>query len=163
MWGAFDHLLPRLEALHPGAAGGDADLLSAAFGRTQFVLLCREDEVGQAVSWARAEQTQRWHPTDGPGNAVEPTYDVDELDSYVQTIRELDAAWRAWFAEHGIVPHQLRYEDLVADAAGEVQRLLRAVGVVDQWDGALHHEARRQADAINLEWVGRYRRDRRRR
>ena len=49
-------------------------MLESVLGDLRFVYLWREDVIAQAVSWARAEQTNLWHtPIDGPDGAQTPS------------------------------------------------------------------------------------------
>ena len=159
MWGTFDDLLPRLVELYQAADTDDVRLLIRAFGRTRFVLLEREDDVAQAVSWTRAEQTQYWHPGDGGRTDVKPHYDFTHIHAWLRTIRRHNAAWRVWFAEHSIEPLTISYEELIADPASTVDQVLEFVGVAGRWNGQIHHDAERQADNINADWIARYHSD----
>ena len=55
MWGTLDEVVAKLA---PDTTGADRAVLTGVFGPLSFVYLRREDEVAQAVSWLRAEQTQ---------------------------------------------------------------------------------------------------------
>lgn len=50
------------------------------------------------------------------------------------------AAWRRWFAGASVQPHLVQYEDLITDPAGVTRP-----------------GTRRQADALNADWIARYR------
>ena len=89
--------------------------------------LQREDVVGQAVSWARAEQTGHWQG--GDRSSAEPRLDLDQIDGLVRTIKEHNAAWSTWFEQQGVGPYFVSYEDVVADPRHAVQGLLDRLGV----------------------------------
>jgi len=60
----MEEMIAKLGVVHPGRAGADLDLLTAAFGPARFVHLWRDDTLAQAVSWVRAEQTNYWQQGD---------------------------------------------------------------------------------------------------
>ncbi|MBQ1076126.1 sulfotransferase [Micromonospora sp. C31] len=164
MWGTLAEVLARLATIHPDLAGDDVALLGRAFGRTGFVFLRRDDELAQAVSRLRAEQTGRWFVggsgeiSGDAGNGQPPRFDADEIRRYVEEIREHNAAWAAWFASRGIRPHVVRYEELADDMAGTTRGILEFLGLdVPGAARTVVPRHRRQADALNRQWIARYR------
>ena len=160
MWGTMDYLVDRLGSVYPVTAGGDLDPLDLAFGHKRFIYLHRDDVLAQAVSWHRAEQTNVWHQTDQEEPKQpeqEPRFDFDEIRKLVQTIEEHNSAWRAWFASVGIQPHIVRYEDLDADPVGIACEVLDFLGLKLPSGRQIKARHRRLADALNAEWIDRYR------
>jgi trehalose 2-sulfotransferase len=159
MWGTMHRLTDGLngpDGLDTGLGRrSDLDVLVDAFGPLRLVHLKRADVVGQAVSWARAEQTDYWQQ--GDRSSAEPRLDVDQVDCLVRTIEEHNAAWSNWFQQHGVEPHLVAYEDVVADPRQAVQDILDHLGIQlpATWRPESAH--RRQADELNAEWVRRYR------
>ena len=153
MWGTLDDLVAQLRGV--GSAGTDLDVLTDAFGPVGFVFLRRRDTVAQAVSWAKAEQTQYWHP----GNIAvgEPRYDFDEIHHWHVLVDQHNAAWQDWFGCQGVRPYELWYEELAADPAGAVRDLLSYLGLPSPPDHKIVARDRRQADQTNADWVARYR------
>jgi LPS sulfotransferase NodH len=143
-----------VEGLRPTRAGGDLDVLEEAFGPLQLMHVRRRDVVRQAVSWARAEQTGYWQH--GDVVAAEPHLDLDQVDHFVRTIHEHDAAWSAWFSEQGVRPHVVTYEDLVEDPDATVRGLLERLGIRPPSDWVASSVVARQGDELNDEWVRRY-------
>ena len=154
MWGTMNLLVDGLDPARRRRR--DLDVLAGAFGPLQLVYLRREDVVGQAVSWARAEQTGYWHSGDAAPSA-EPRLDLDKIDVVISTIHDHNAAWNSWFAAQEADPLVVTYEDLIADPGQAVHRILRSVGVAPPpgWRPASSH--RRQADEVSADWVRRYR------
>jgi LPS sulfotransferase NodH len=149
MWGSMPRIVEKLDT-GPGARC-DLDLLADAFGQLRLVHVKRADVVGQAVSWARAEQTGYWQ--EGDRTSAHPRIDADHADRLVRTITEHNAAWSRWFQRQGVEPYVVMYEDVVADPGHAVQGLLDSLGVElpSTWRPRSAH--RRQADELNAEWV----------
>jgi LPS sulfotransferase NodH len=157
-YGALQNVLRRLRRAD-GDGLADVPLLAHAFPSPVFVYLRRRDTVAQAVSWARALQTNRWHSTD-PGER-EPVYDFDLIAKLVETIRSDEQAWISWFGRNGIDADEILYEDVVADPRREVQRVLAALGLKLPPGVELrpYEGEERLADTLNAEWLERYRAD----
>lgn len=153
MWGTVSRLVDGLDPAP--RTRGDLEVLVDAFGPLRVVHLRRDDVVGQAVSWARAEQTGFWQDGDRP--AAEPRFDPGLIEDLVRTIGEHDAAWRAWFTRQGVEPHPVRYEDVVADPRRAVEGILGHLGVALPTTWRPVPRQRRQADAVNADWVRRHR------
>ena len=153
MWGTM-HLV--VDGLRPGGtAETDLEVLADTFGRLRMVHLQRDDVVGQAVSWARAEQTGYWQR--GDVSTTEPALDLEQVDELVRTIQAHNAAWLSWFAAQGIRPHVVKYDALAADPERTVRSILDHLDVKAPagWRAASTHP--KQADEVNAEWVRRYR------
>ena len=124
MWGTLNEVVIKLGSIHSDVAGSDVGLLNRAFGITRFIHLGRDDVVGQAVSWVRAEQTGVWQeidrsrPVEAGREPPDPQFDVDRIHDLVQTIDAHNDAWQKWFTSAGVRPHVVRYEDVVADPVG---------------------------------------------
>jgi LPS sulfotransferase NodH len=154
MWGTMPHLVEGLSGDSAREGRCDVDVLESAMGSLQFVHLQRVDVVGQAVSWARAEQTGYWQPGDRV-NAT-PALDFDQVDRLVTTIQEHNAAWQAWFQAQGVEPLEVTYESVVADPADAVRRVVEHLDRRLPGDWTPAPPQVRQADSLNTEWVRRY-------
>ena len=154
MWGTLDELVAKLGG---SAGGGDLDLLTRAFGRVRFVHCWREDTVAQAVSWARAEQTQFWQHDDVALPDHEPRFDFEQVHDLVRTIEEHNDAWRHWFTTFGVRPHSVRYEDLTTDIDRVTSGILGFLGLDLPAGHTFVPRHRRQADQLNHDWALRYR------
>ena len=153
MWGSLARMMEGLGQV-PGKP--DRPMLEEALGPLTFVHLRREDVVAQAVSWCRAEQTGYWQH----GDAVtqEPRQDIAQMRLLVETIREHNAAWQAWFATQGVEPHPVTYEQLVGDPSRVIQGIAAklAVDLPSTWRPRSPH--RKQADELNRAWAAALRR-----
>jgi len=159
MWGTMTELTDALASAGPGRPASELELLTGAFGRTRFLHLRRVDTVAQAVSWARAEQTHVWHPGEqvAPGGQ-QPRFDRDLITRLAGTVEAHEAAWRSWLAHQGVTPHEIAYEDLAADPVGVTRTVLDVLGLVLPADRVIRVQDRRQADALNADWIARARR-----
>ncbi|MEQ4209828.1 Stf0 family sulfotransferase [Actinopolymorpha sp. B9G3] len=151
-------LIGDLAAADSGSAVTDVELLSAQFGRLRFVHLRRRDVVAQAVSWAKALQTHYWHPDEDvkPGGQ-HPHYDEELIGRLVAAIEKFEADWALWFDAHGIVPHQVVYEELAADPLRAAHKVLDYLGLRLPPDQQLVIGHRRQADHVNADWTAKFR------
>ena len=153
MWGTMDELVANLRGV--GATGTDLDVLRQAFGPVRFVFLPRRDTVAQAVSWARAEQTQYWHPGDTAFSV--PTYNYEEIRRWHVLIGGHNTAWRYWFGRHDLKPYELWYEALAANPTAAARALLSALELPLSPGDRIVARDRRQADQTNADWIARYR------
>ncbi len=152
-------LLAELAPLFPGAAS-DRALLERAFGPCHFLYIHRRDDVAQAVSRLKAEVSEVWH-LDGRENATpkaEAAYDADRLDAFRAEAASHNARWSAWFADQGITPETLVYEDFASAPAAHVRRLLDHLTLTPTAEIAAPN--RRMADATSVAWSARYRAER---
>jgi LPS sulfotransferase NodH len=141
-------------------------LVEAWFPRPRYIWLRRRDQVAQGVSWAKACQTRVWWDSDVPpappvGEARPDAvrFDFGFIERSMYSLAEWDGVWRTYFHVTGIEPLVVWYEDLVADCAGTVRRVLDYLGLstADGW--TLPPPAfRRQADDISALWRRRYER-----
>jgi LPS sulfotransferase NodH len=158
MWFHMPNLLAKLEAVEGREGLDDRALLEGTFPGLRFVWIWREDVVAQAVSFAKAKQTDQWTDLAPRRPDRVARFDFAEIDRLVGEIEEQNAAWRRWFRANGITPFDVRYEDLVADMEGVTRRLLEFLGVAAPGDMAIEPRHARQADSVNAEWAARYRR-----
>ncbi len=150
MWGTM-HLLVDGLRHSPRGPSRDIDVLTEAFGPLWLIHLRREDVVGQAVSWARAEQTGYWQRGDEP--RADPRLDLDQINSLVRTIHEHNTAWSTWFSAQGVQPHAVAYEDLIAAPGRTVHVILDRLGVKAPRGWRPESAHRRQADHVNADWI----------
>jgi LPS sulfotransferase NodH len=157
MWGTLEEMVEKLSPSYPELAGRDLDLLEREFGRTAFIFIERTDVIAQAVSRLRAEQTNLWYVGHPDPTGAEPQFDFDGIHHYVQEIAEHNAGWERWFAEFGVTPYRVRYEDLVADMPCVTGDILDFLGLDRAAAATITPRHERQADRINTEWIERYR------
>jgi LPS sulfotransferase NodH len=148
----------RLSQIPRYAHVAPANLLSAALPDVHYVWLSRENKVAQAVSHWRAIQTGIWHVTGGsaPVPVKTPEYDFHAIDHLVRESGDHDAAWRAYFSDHGIEPFRVAYEELADAYEQTVSQLLAFIGVSASALPIPRPRTAKQADTLSDEWVRRY-------
>lgn len=120
-----------------------------------WIAITRSDVVRQAISYERASQSGAWTSRQAAHTA--PAYDFTALHAQVDRMRQAAAGWSAFFAEGEVAPVAVRYEDLSEDYQGELQRVLRQLGIEGARTSA--PPLARQADDVTEEWVARYEAD----
>jgi trehalose 2-sulfotransferase len=118
-----------------------------------FVRLVRRDVLGQAISWARALQTEQYRGTqEARGAAI---YNRRAIARQLADILDEYRAWAGYFARTGPPAAELVYEDLIADSQGGVDRIAALFGVT----AALSLESvdlHVQRDALSEDWRRRF-------
>jgi trehalose 2-sulfotransferase len=153
MWASMPDLIDRLRATN---SARDLDVLKAVFPSPRFVWVRREDTMAQAVSWSKAIQTRHWHHWDPPAT-IEPRFDLAQIDALVEEIHAHDRAWRRWFADNGIDPLAVRFEELAADQDLIVRRVLATLEVELPEEAIVAAQTVKVGDSLNDEWTKRYR------
>jgi len=154
MWVYLEDLLVRLRQL--GGASPDRSLIGRHFPSPRFIWIRRVDVIAQAVSWAKAIQTGRWHHWDVREPHAVPVYDREQIDALAREAAAHDAAWAAWFAANEIDQLTVRFEELVADPVGVTRAVLRFLDIGA--DGvAIAPLTVMTSDRSNEEWLARYR------
>lgn len=152
-----------LRCRHPGLPS-DLARFATAFGPLRFIHLSRQDKLGEAVSYLRAQQTGLWHQY-ADGSAMEqlkPTekdgFDADAITERMDMLKTYDAQWPDWFAAQGIDPLKLSYEELADDPQGVVAKVLDFIGQDPDLAKTLKPGLRKLADETSAAWIARYRR-----
>ncbi len=121
------------------------------------VHLYRRDKVAQAVSLARAQQTQAWASW-GQENGP-PGYDRDLIGRCLTSIARQEQWWATVFALVGAPSISIAYEDCVGredEVAGQIRA---ALGLPERADcpPVRIQPLARQADQTSAEWIERFR------
>jgi len=161
---SFPFFSAQLKKLHPGLSG-DVRRIEAAFGRTLFIHLTREDKLAQAVSFVKAEQSGLWHKApDGTelerlSEPVEPVYDAAKIGRHVETMTAHDRDWEAWFGSQGLEPLRITYDSLSADPEKQLSRIFTCLRLDPDAAKGIAPPVARLSDAVNRDWMERYRTD----
>lgn len=159
---SFGYFAAQLGAVYPSLAG-DRARIEAAFGRTLFIHLTREDKLDQAISYVKAEQTGLWHmASDGTeleraSAPKDPVYDGAAIAAQLAASELMDQEWEAWFQAQSIKPLRITYRALSAAPYGTLGRVLTAIGQTWQPGAETAPPVAKLADAVNAEWAARFR------
>jgi LPS sulfotransferase NodH len=156
MWNYFEEFMFEIRRLVSGYERLDLEVISSVFPAPQFLLIRREDVVAQAVSWSKAAQTGQYaaHQVK-TGEAV---FDFDHIDGLRELVLVQNGAWRRWFAAHEIEPFEVTYEALCVDPVGVTMKTLSFLDLEPLAEDTIAPPPvlRKQADAVNAEWISRY-------
>ena len=127
---------------------------------TTYIYISRQDRIAQAVSMAKALQTDAWTSRMEEGPKPVLFYDREMIAHCLVDIEQQDATWRRWFETYKITPFQVTYDELTADAARVVRNFVEFLGVQnDERDEVDIPPAKKQADETNQEWIERFERE----
>jgi LPS sulfotransferase NodH len=161
MWNNVPWVLEKLGQL-PRFAGLDrAEAFGALFPNLHVLRLTRRDRVGQAVSWARAAQDGVWvvSDTEVAAPASEPAYTYDFVAGLEGLLVEGERGWPELCAEMRVTPFEIVYEELVDPSTYEptIRAVLSHLGIDNDGIEIPAPRTHQQADAVNRDWVKRYR------
>lgn len=140
-WYQFEWFTGELRAL-PGAdpAATDEALIEQWLPRPHYVHLRREDTVRQAISYYLATYSDMWFHLAGEDEGtgadrfIRPVPMPERPDwGHVRFLENAvishEQRWAGFFARSGIVPLDIRYEDMAGDYEKTVRRVLDFIGV----------------------------------
>lgn len=155
----LDRFVERLR--ESGEFGGpkarEIELFHSAFPRLRCVQLTRQDKLRQAISKARAMQTDQWVVRPEQGAAPELVFDPELIADCLRSAQHAEESWADFFERNDIEPLAITYEQLCADYAGTVARVLDFLRILPPRGFVLGPpRTTRQADAVTEDWVDRY-------
>jgi len=159
--GSFCYFMEQVDRLYPGRAT-DVERIEAAFGPTLFVYLRRPAKLAQAISRVMAVQTGLWHrKADGSdlerlGPPRAPRYDRDAIARHMKELTALDAEWEHWFAQEGLAPLRVSYDELAGAPQDTLARILVALGLDPSQARSVHPPTARLAGAESRIWAERF-------
>jgi len=115
----------------------------------RWVHMTRVNKEAQAVSWSRALQSGQWASTQRVLRAVR--YRPGQLARLMKAIDAAERYWNRFFAEHGIEPLRITYEEAAADLGGTLARLRSFMGAPDA--PLPEVPLRRQGDGRSAAWT----------
>jgi len=124
----------------------------------RFVYLCRDDLLGQAISWARALQTGQYRSTQSEGRIA--VYDANLIRSQLLTIVQERARWEAFFARTGIEPLRIVYERFLEDQLSHVTLIADLMDVENPIIDHRRIDLVLQRDAVTEDWRQRFQAER---
>ncbi len=173
MQGYLDLVVRKLRPLATSENQSAAELFRSIFPNLHYIYLIREDKVRQAVSLAKAIQSDewesyRWTPLSrmfkrfkGSGPRLE--YDFAQISHLHRTLIEESGRWEDFFRRSNIQPFRLTYESFVGSYDHTLREILKFLGIAYPEHKAIPQSVlRQQSDAINDEWARRFVEDSRR-
>jgi len=161
MWGYFDDFASKLRQLPGFEVPSNHALMTNVFPNLHYIWIRRRDKVRQAISHAKARQTNTWRLETEVASLSrdEPTFFFEQIDYMVREIEAHEAAWQRYFAESGIQPLVVVYEDLVLKYEETAIQILNYLNIpsLDHIEFA-PRRLRQQADEQTEQWVQRYHR-----
>ena len=117
--------------------------------------LIRRDKVAQAVSALFAGTTSLFTSQSPPNNRPLPKYNYNILSYTIAELRGDDARTKSFLNEQGIRYLTVYYEDLIADMPGNVTRIIKYLGINDQYK--IHPpDLQRQSHPLKDEYIQKY-------
>jgi LPS sulfotransferase NodH len=159
MWNYFHTMLHSLQELPEYKDLNAPQFMASLFPNVHYIWIIRRDKVRQAVSWARAGQTDvyAWHTGETPVPKREPTFDFEFIDQLYNLILQGEAGWQSFFEACRVQPFRVEYEELVEAYEATALRILDYLNVPYP-ENLVFGERRlqKQADALNEAWVQKY-------
>jgi LPS sulfotransferase NodH len=121
-----------------------------------IIHISRRNKVAQAVSWAKALQTDSYTSEISPLRSAH--YDAPLIARRLAAALTGEQSWERLFRLARRAPHRVFYEDLAGDFDGTVRRILQVMGLSAP-EVELHPRLDRQGDGLNEEWIARFARD----
>ena len=127
----------------------------AEFPNLRYIYMHRRDRLSQAISFAKATQTEQWASTHQSRRP--PEFDFEQISEMLRWVRREELGWQRLFAEGSISPLRLAYEDLVDSTEASLGKVMRFLGI-DAPEGFKVPEVtlRKQADDVSDAWFRRY-------
>lgn len=124
----------------------------------RVIYFTRANKAAQAVSYARALQTDVWFA--GVREAINPSYSFKQIRDCEILIKRQEAAWEDIFAVTNTVPLRIDYDDLCKDSPSVLRKVCQDLRVgLDRKSECIVPEMKIQSDGINREWMDRYKRE----
>ncbi len=162
------HFSQLTETLRNFPAAGSAPskrtaLWERVFPNHRHIFMTRRNKVRLAVSWWRAIQSSEWHvPTDQARTPVDISdkYSFDAINHLYNECSMREAGIQEFFAEGGITPLNIFYEDFIQNYEATVRTILNYLDL-DSKSASIAPPALTQlADSISEEWAQRFRAER---
>jgi trehalose 2-sulfotransferase len=131
------------------------DLLSPI----SYIYLTRRDYIAQAVSMAKAIQTDRWTSTDREIRTV-LRYDGYLIRRCLEDIHRQKVGWLRWFELNNVTPLVLNYEELIAGTGDIIDKVVEFLNVPQERSSEIHPPTvEKLGNRVNVEWAARFRRE----
>lgn len=136
---------------------GRAGVLDQIAHKSQYVLLERNDVLGQAISFSLAYVTRGFSSAaKGAAKPEDVAFSRETIDRYIKAIAQSRQQFAEFFGRNGLIPVRIVYECLIAEPEGEARRLARELGLRDFSVDMSNVRLERQAGPVSDEWRRRY-------
>jgi LPS sulfotransferase NodH len=126
----------------------------------RVIRLRRRDRTAHAISYARATISGIWRAEQERGGRAEPEYSRIAVERAGRMIELQEEAWDAMFADLGLAPLELWFEDVLADPAAALHAIGAYLGVeIDPAAAVKVPAIERQSQQGALDWARRHRDD----
>jgi LPS sulfotransferase NodH len=124
-----------------------------------YIYIDRKDMLAQAISMAKASQTDAWSEPGEEELTTTPVYNGPQIVQCLRELHQQKLGWLRWFAANEITPFVVRYEDAVADPSSAIRRIVELLGVADDEPEQIALPVlEKRDDAVNREWRDRFQR-----
>ncbi len=161
MWGYFNGFVDGLRDVLGNAVLPTRTVLERSFPNLDsWIFMTRDDKLRQAISLWKAIQNWTWKRDHGAGAVIahDLRYSFDAIDHLQRQLNHEEREWQAWFAEAGIEPFAVVYEDFAKryeETAADILAFLR----IDVPPSFGQRRMTRQSDDLTELWVERYLRE----
>lgn len=135
-------------------------IMQTVFPNLQYIWVWRRDKVRQAISHAKARQTNIWKVTTDspvPQPIAKATFSFEQIDYMMHEMKIHDAQWKKYFLKNGISPMEVVYEDLIHTYQETALQALHYLGIsVPEQLELAAQKLKRQSDDETEQWVQRY-------
>lgn len=160
-WQDFAPLIAGLR--NEGREGSDRELIESVMPDVRWVHLVRRDRLRQAVSWARAlDSDVWWHSENVPAaergsRGWDP--DMEKIEALYDLLARQEIEWQHFFRRSRISPLEVMYEELAASWEPTMRRVVAYIGV-DVSNGLVipPPPMALQSDGMNARWLDAWRR-----
>ena len=179
MWNYLDTVIENLRTFPEYRELSAPEVFEAVFPNLSYIHITRKDKIRQAVSMAKAMQSNRWIELEqwvlderppffekhidwvefNRKNVRETRleYDFNQIARFYEVFREQDEAWETYFKESNINPFMVTYESFVDGYETTALEILEFLKIEKPDELVLQRCAlKRQNDSINKEWAQRF-------
>jgi LPS sulfotransferase NodH len=162
------HFTQLIETLRNFPACGSAatkrtDVWERVFLNHRHIFMTRRNKVRLAVSWWKAIQSGEWHvPTDQARTPVDLSdkYSFDAINHLYNECSMREAGIQEFFAEGGITPLNIFYEDFTQNYEGTVRTILDYLELESHSVTIAPPPLTKLSDTVSEEWTQRFREER---
>lgn len=183
MWSYFDIVIDKLRAFPEYNGLPVSEMFASIFPNLHYIYMTRKDKVRQAVSLAKAIQSNKWFDIESwvfeqktehlftkdvdrarhhLDNACEDNlvYDFNQIAQPYKMIVEHDKAWEAYFNKYDIKPFRIVYEEFVNSYEQTALDIINYLKI-PQSDKVIFHKRamKKQSDSTNEEWTQKFNED----